>query len=208
MADARKTRSAWSVSALLVAALLVAVGFLGYGRYLMVKNRVDPGTLFAEGVPSRLKTLMAINVTNGQLGEFFDPTSKTKISFLLAKHPSVAGGAESVSGVIALIDKDRLGADVQSPVESVILKYSGAQFSVLSAGKVNPTEVPVFGKSIVAERFETTREANYLMGVINLGTEQLLFLAMKKGESVDAVLVGKLIEGVRGVTQSLGKQSA
>lgn len=198
--------SRWSVPLLLTLAIAVSVAVLGYARFLLHQNRIDAALFFGGAPPTRLDTLLSVRIPGGKLGEFFDPDTKQKLSLVLADRPVAGREQASVGGLMKMLDIDRRKAGPVQEVDGMILKYAAAQFSILAAGNVAPTEVPIAEWAVAAERFETTRSANYLMGVINLEQQQLLFLALRKGEPVDSALVGELLEKVPGVKERLRSQ--
>lgn len=193
--------SRWGVPVLLSAAIAVSIAVLVYARYLLHQNRIDPAIFFGGTPPARLETLLSVRVPGGELGEFFDSSTKQKLSLMLVSRPSAATETVSVPGIIKLIDQDRLGKTGMPEVNALLLKYASAQFNVLAAGNVAPTEIPVAGAAIAAERFETTRSANYLMGVVNLADQQLLFLGLRKGQAVDSQVIGELLERIPTLAQ-------
>ncbi|MBN8549017.1 MAG: hypothetical protein J0M12_06860 [Deltaproteobacteria bacterium] len=208
MRVAAQPSSVWNVPIILLLAAGISVGLFVYARSLMRQNHIEPSTFFAGPVPPPLETLMSVRIEGGELGEFFDPQTKQKLSLLLVARPTAGSESVSVPGLIQLIDKDRLGVEQVSEVARIALKYASAQFSVLAAGKIAQVDVPIATGKVIAEQFETTKSAHYLMGVINLKDQQLLFLALKKGEDVDAALIGHYLEKVPGVAERVASASA
>jgi hypothetical protein len=138
---------------------------------------------------------LSLQLEGGKLAEFFDAASKHKLSVVIADRLSTREGVLP-EDLMRELDLERLGKSDYQRVERVILRYGAAQFNVLAAGNVAPTLVPVAGRDITAQRFTTTRGANFLMGILEGREGQVFFLALRKGEPVDAVFIGQLLSAM------------
>ena len=182
-------------------ALSIVFGLLTYTRTLLVKSRVDPTIVFGGKIPQRLQPMLALKVAGGNLFQYFDAQTGSKIAIVQVAHQS--GGFSAVSGLMNILDSDRLGKPTGGQVEDVILKYAGAQFAVLSAGQVTSAEIELAGKRVPIENFVTTNEQNYLMGLINADSQQVFFLAQREGAAVSPDFVSEILLQVQALRISL-----
>lgn len=186
-------RSSQLILVLFVLALFVVSAFFIFARGVLNTSTIDAARFFGGAVPSRLKTLQALSLEQGSLAELYDSSNYHKVSLLFADHSQTEQAPLSVPDVIQKLDRARLDPAASSELSELIRKYANAQINVLSAGNVAATEVPVAGTSVLAQRFTTTRQANYLIGVLNLADAQLLFLFLRKGEAVDSLYAGQIL---------------
>lgn len=178
-------------------ALVSLLAVFIYVRSLLDANQADPRIIFGSAVPEQLKVLSALNLEGGIVGEFFDSNSRHKLS-LIRVGPAPSNGESSVKGVLDVVDNYRRDASAPSSIHPLISKYILAQFNTMSADKARTVHLTVGERGVEAEAFETTHEANYLLGVLNANNQQqFLFLAMRKGQAVDATFVGDMLQHVK-----------
>lgn len=188
-----EARSSRMVPILFLLSLLVVAGVFFMARFLISESRIDAGHLFGGQVPSRLKTLMALRLEDGELAEFFDAGNQHKVSLVIATGVAGIPAGVSAPDVMTALDKNRTGQQGDSVLAPVILKYGNAQINTLSTSNISSIELQVHGRAVQAQKFEAPKQARYLMGVLNLNNAQLFYLFLKKGEPVDPVYAGQIL---------------
>ncbi|MBX7144007.1 MAG: hypothetical protein K1X79_06110 [Oligoflexia bacterium] len=180
--------------ALLVGSALVSLILtFAYVRHVLGSSRAEVGAIFGPLGSGNLKALSMLNIEGGVVGEFFDAQSLHKISLMLVG-PTISDAHGPIPDVLDVIDSFRRSPDREAAILPVACRYVLAQFNTLSAEKANKLELSLGERRLLAEAFETSHEAHYLLGVVNLSNKkQLLYLALKKGGPVDAQYVAGVL---------------
>ena len=192
----RSVSSIWAFSffGVLIALFLGCIWYVQHE--LATKAAISPEIILGQPVPAEIKTLASFKTADGLIGEFYDPTTRHKVSLVTMKRPADASSivpSETRSLVRTIIEYDA-SAKIPVDISALALRYARAQFDARGALNVAVRSLALpDGRSQPIETFQTKKEVFYVMGIIERPENRTLFIALKKEQAVDDEFLAKFL---------------